>query len=146
MQPDAYYGCSAGCANCPRRLQCLAAAETPLEVFLRENPDQGILRIQAFRGPQTYPMEGVEVTVSHAFADGTEHVFYTGSTDESGLIDPIPLPAPARANSLKPEQANPDAVYTVRVEADGFLPFEATVDIFQGIKTIQPIQLQLRME
>ena len=141
MPTESYYPCSAGCANCPRRRQC--AVSSPLEVFLQENPYRGLLRIQAFRGPQTFPVQGVAVTVSHAFSDGSEYVFFTGTTDESGIIDAISLPAPARANSMSPDQPNPDAVYIVRAQADGFVPMEALVDIFQDIQTVQPVQLRL---
>ena len=101
MPTESYYPCSAGCANCPRRQQC--AVSSPLEVFLQENPYRGLLRIQAFRGPQTFPVQGVAVTVSHAFSDGSEYVFFTGTTDESGIIDAIslrrPAPTPCRRTS-----------------------------------------------
>ncbi len=142
MQMETYAGCGAGCAGCPRRQLCFGR-ETPLEAFERDNPGQGTLRIQAFRGPQTLPVEGVQVVVSHTFADGTSHIYFTGVTDESGLIDSISLPAPALSQSLHPGDAHPSAVYTVRSKADGFVPMENTVDIFQGIKTVQPLQLRL---
>lgn len=155
MQTNSYYGCSGGCANCPRMRQCRGAAQKPveqrpveqkpdaqLEAFLRENPDQGVLRIQAFRGPQSIPMENVRVTVSRKFGD-EDHVFFEGTTDRSGLIDPIKLPAPARSQSLSPGDANPSATYTVRAELPGFTPQETVVDIYQGIKTVQPVQLRM---
>ena len=143
MQEETFRGCSGGCANCPRMQQCMAA-ETPLQAFLRINPDRGVLRIQAFRGPQSIPVEGVHVTVSRDFDDGSSHIFYEGDTDESGLIDPITLPAPDRSQSLSPGDANPSATYTVRAEHPDFQPVEATVDLYQGIKTVQPIQLRLK--
>ena len=152
MNMEPYYGCSGGCAHCPRMRQCQGTgtpAEVPaqepgkmsLEQFLRENPDQGILRIQAFRGPQSIPVEGVKVTVSRQL-DGGEHVFFAGTTDNSGLIDPIVLPAPARSQSLRPDDANPSATYTVRAEHPQFQPQEITVNLYQGIKTVQPLQLK----
>lgn len=149
MQTNSYYGCSGGCANCPRMRQCQAAAqavqpagETPLEAFLRANPDQGVLRVQAFRGPQSIPMENVRVTVSRQLGD-EDHVFFEGTTDRSGLIDPIRLPAPSRSQSLSPGDANPSATYTVRAELPGYVPQETVVDIYQGIKTVQPVQLRM---
>ena len=143
MQEETFRGCSGGCANCPRMQQCMAS-QTPLEAFLRANPDRGILRIQAFRGPQSIPVEGVKVTVRRDFDDGTSHVFYEGTTDESGLIDPIALPAPDRSQSLSPGDANPSATYLVRAEHPDFETVDATVDLYPGIKTVQPIQQQLK--
>ena len=143
MQEETFRGCSGGCATCPRMHQCMAA-QTPLDAFLRANPDRGVLRIQAFRGPQSIPVAGVPVTVRRNFDDGSSHVFYQGTTDESGLIDPIVLPAPDRRQSLSPGNANPSATYTVQAEVPGFEPVDVTVDLYPGIKTVQPIQLQLK--
>ena len=143
MQEETFRGCSGGCANCPRMQQCMAA-QSPLDAFLRANPDRGVLRIQAFRGNQSIPVEGVHVTVRRTFDVGTSHVFYEGTTDESGLIDPISLPAPDRAQSLSPGDANPSATYEVLAEHPEFQPVTVTVDLYQGIKTVQPIQLQLK--
>lgn len=143
MQEETFRGCSGGCATCPRMQQCMAS-QSPLDAFLRANPDRGVLRIQAFRGNQSIPVKGVQVTVRRDFDDGSSHVFYQGTTDESGLIDPISLPAPDRSQSLVPGDDNPSATYTVRAELAGFEPVESTVDLYQGIKTVQPIQLQLK--
>ena len=143
MQEETFRGCSGGCANCPRMQQCMAAG-TSLDAFLRANPDRGVLRIQAFRGNQSIPVQGVHVTVRRSFPDGTSHVFYEGTTDESGLIDPIVLPAPDRRQSLSPGIDNPSATYEVLAELAGFEPVKSTVDLYQGIKTVQPIQLQVK--
>ena len=156
MNYEPYYGCSGGCANCPRMQMCRGtgaqaavsgsgAEDTSLAQFLQENPDQGILRIQAFRGPQSIPVQDVRITVSRQLGEG-EYVFFTGKTDESGLIDPIVLPAPNRSQSLQPGGNNPSATYTVRAEHPKFQPQEITVNLYQAVKTVQPIQLQLRSE
>lgn len=77
------------------------ADEPELNEFLAENPDQGILRIQAFRGNQAIPVENVHVVISRPM-DGGNHIFFEGDTDSSGLIDPIPLPGANREQSLHP--------------------------------------------
>ena len=155
-----YYGCSGGCRNCPRMRQCMQAAvpamvvaeapaqpadEPELNEFLAENPDQGILRIQAFRGNQAIPVENVHVVISRPM-DGGTHIFFEGDTDCSGLIDPIPLPAPNREQSLHPGALHPFASYEMRAEHPQFLPQSTTVDLYQDIKTVQPVQQQLRTE
>ena len=173
MEPDTPLQCSGGCANCPRRKQCAAAAPQPvepttpaappttpatppaapvapssenaaLEDFLKENPSRGVLRVQAFRGNQAIPVKGVDVTVSRRLRDGTNYVFYTGTTDESGLVDAIALPASERQQSVEPGEPHPDAAYQLVARHPEFETVTATVNIFPGIKTVQPVQLQLR--
>lgn len=165
MELDTPLQCSGGCANCPRMRQCGAAVPPPaepvvaasapvpmpastgngaLDIFLRENPSHGILRIQAFRGNQAIPVKGVQVTVSHRLSDGTNYVVYSGVTDESGLVDAITLPAPVRQQSVEPGKPHPDADYDVTAQLPGFETVKAIVNIFPGIKTVQPVQLQLQ--
>ena len=166
MNNETYYGCSGGCRNCPRLRQCKAAARTAvpamaetdsgtvwepthepagLSEFLSENPEHGILRIQAFRGDQAIPLPNVHITV-YKELDGQTHTFFEGDTDESGLIDGIRLPAPARSGSTHPGASDPYATYRLAAEHPQFQPLNTTVDIFQNIKTVQPVQLQLRTE
>lgn len=162
MELEAPLQCGGGCANCPRMKQCGAAAaektaavfapaepssgNAALDDFLRANPKQGVLRVQAFRGNQAIPVAGVDVQVSRKLGDGTEYVFYTGTTDESGLMDAITLPAPDLSQSVQPDELYPDASYQLTAVHPEFVPVTVSVDIFPGIKTVQPVQLQLREE
>jgi len=114
-----------------------------MDQFLSENTEQGVLRVQAFRGQQTIPVPGVQVTVFCPL-EGGDVVLFQGETDESGILDPIILPAPQAGQSLAPGGQEPGAAYTLLAEAPGFVPFRGTVKIFPGIKTVQPIQLQLQ--
>ncbi|MCI8525519.1 MAG: hypothetical protein HFF17_06270 [Oscillospiraceae bacterium] len=181
MYQEPYYGCSGGCANCPRRSGCLAAqrpqaavpapaadpdtqmppdnvaaaeagntvsggaADASLDAFLQANPGEGVVRIQAFRGDQSIPVENVRVVISRTLG-GKAHVFFRGDTNASGIIDPIVLPAPARAGSLHPGVPHPYATYDLRAEHAGFLPLETTVDVYPNIKTVQPVTMRLRLE
>ena len=63
-----------------------------LTAFLQENHQRGVLRIQAFRGQQSIPMEGVRVSVSRPM-DERLFLFFEDRTDASGIIDSIVLPA-----------------------------------------------------
>lgn len=161
MELDTPLQCGGGCANCPRMGQCAAAASQPaespvpvsassdspaLEEFLKANPKRGALRVQAFRGNQAIPVAGVHVKVSRKLSDGTVHVFYTGTTDESGLVDAVSLPAPDLEQSVQPNEPYPDATYDLVAEHPDFTLVSVVVDIFPGIKTVQPVQLQLREE
>lgn len=157
MYQEPYYGCGNGCANCPRRAACTAApsqspaaadaapaADGSLDAFLRANPDTGTVRIQAFRGNQAIPVENVRITVSRRIGD-QDHTFFVGTTDASGILDPIALPAPSRALSQAPGDPRPYAVYDLRAEHPLFAPLVTTVEVFQNVKTVQPVQLRLKM-
>lgn len=163
MYEEPYYGCAGGCARCPRRGRCGASrpADNPaaadagsaapklsdhatLEDFLQANPGQGVVRIQAFRGEQSIPVENVRVVISHQL-DGKAHVFFQGSTDASGLIDPIALPAP-KAEEPSPETPPAYASYRLQAEHPAFWPLDTTVDVYDGLKTVQPVALRLRLE
>ncbi len=111
------------------------------EQFINQNPAQGMLKIQAFTARQALPVPGAHITVSKNIG-GSAHVFYEGITDESGIIDGIVLPAPARSSSEKPFQPHPFALYDIYAVHPSYhqetLHYGA---IFEGVKSIQPIDL-----
>ena len=113
--------------------------------FLRENPGRGMLKVQASRASGAYPVTGLRVALVKKFRDG-EHVFYSGITDANGIIDGIELPAPPVENSL--EYALPDkaASYILRTFSPEYADSEREVEIFGGIKTIQPLYMILKTE
>ena len=113
--------------------------------FLREHPDRGMLKVQAYRAGGAYPVPGLRVALTKDFTDG-EHVFFSGITDANGIIDGIELPAPPVENSL--EYALPDkaASYTLKTFSADYAESQRRVDIFGGIKTIQPLYVSLKRE
>jgi hypothetical protein len=112
------------------------------DAFIAENSSSGLLKIQAFRGDQVYPVEGVEIKLAKSFADG-EYVFFEDATDADGIIDDIELPAPPASNSLSPGLPDRYASYALYVYHPSYGESEHTVDIFEGIKTVQPLRLTL---
>ena len=113
------------------------------EEFLRKNSGSGMLKIQAYRAREAYPVKDVRVEVSRDF-NGGERVFFSGVTDENGIIDNIELPAPPRVNSLEFDSPDKVAVYKLRAVLQGYEELVRAVEIFDGIKTIQPLAMQLR--
>ena len=109
--------------------------------FLDKNKEYGYLKIQAFAGQQSLPIEGVNVIVSKKFSD-MDKVFFEGNTNDSGIIDDIRLPAPAKLLSEAPENILPYAAYDV---ASSYKEYDTrnapSVQIFPGVKSIQPIQV-----
>ncbi|MFI3313793.1 MAG: hypothetical protein R3Y62_07885 [Eubacteriales bacterium] len=120
-------------------------SKTDLETFLENHPRAGTLRIQAFRGNQVMPVPGVDVTVSRDF-DGKTKVFFRGKTNESGIIDPILLPGAKPGETLAPEGAQSTATYSMTATHPDYETLVTVVDIFQDIKTVQPVALHLNME
>lgn len=113
--------------------------------FLREHPDRGALKIQAYRAGGAYPVSGLRVALTKNFTDG-EHVFYSGITDANGIIDGIELPAPPTENSLEFGLPDKAASYVLKTFSPDYADTERIIDIFGGIKTIQPLYMTLKTE
>lgn len=111
--------------------------------FLQQNPYKGYLKVQAFRGDQTYPVPGVVVTVSREFADG-KRVFFEGVTDENGILDGIDLPAAPRGESLVPDDPLTTAVYDLSARHPLYRDVDVPIEIYEGITAIQPLRLLLK--
>ena len=113
------------------------------EDFLAENRSEGELKVQAYRARGAYPVPGVKVVISREFSDG-ERIFFTGITNESGALDGIKLPAPPRINSLEFDAPDKVVVYKLRAESPEYEDESRAVEIFDGVKTIQPLAMRLR--
>lgn len=111
--------------------------------FIAENIGTGALKIQAYRARGAYPVPAVRVVISREFNDG-ERVFFSGVTNENGMIDGIELPAPPRINSLEFDSPDKVAVYKLKAIAPDYEELYRAVEIFDGVKTIQPLAMQLK--
>lgn len=118
--------------------------DTSYSDFAAENTSKGMLKIQAYRARAAYPVPGVRVVISQDFNDG-EHVFFSGVTDENGMIDGIELPAPPRINSLEFDSPDKVAVYKLKAISSEYEELSRDVEIFDGVKTIQPLAMRLKM-
>lgn len=110
--------------------------------FIAENNKTGMLKIQAYRGNQSVPEAGVTVRISKEIGDG-DYIFFEGMTDGSGIIESIVLPAPPRDTTLDAGRPDKTAVYVLEAEKEGFLPIRRDVEMFEGVKTIQPLRMNL---
>lgn len=111
--------------------------------FVAENSKTGKVKIQANRGQMAYPVPGVRVIITKRFGDG-EYTFFSGLTDENGIIDDITLPAPPRDNSLNFILPDKAAVYFLRTLSSEYEDEGKELEVFDGIKTVQPLSLTLR--
>lgn len=121
-------------------LQTFPPEQNTYDVFRQINQKTGFLRIQAFAGQQTVPVKGASVLVTHDFTDGPRR-FASGTTDESGVLDGIVLPAPDAALAQTPTGEMPYALYDIRVSHPDYrTEIYKQVPIFPDVKSIQPVQ------
>ena len=107
--------------------------------FIGQNPSQGSLRIRAYAASQAIPISGLKVVISTDFLDN-KIIFFEGTTNESGIIDGIKLPAPRlNTNNLDaPSKTTYDIVATY-VPDNVELLFK--VNMFEDICVVQNINI-----
>lgn len=105
--------------------------------FLAKNPGLGYLRIRAYTASQAVPISGMNIVVSTLI--GKENVtFFEGTTNESGIIDNIALPAP-KANPNDMDVPNKITYNITATYGDRRLLYK--VDIYENIIVIQNINV-----
>ena len=73
-------------------------SDEEFQKFLEENPGRGFLKVRATSANDAVPVEGVNVIVSKKIGDNNV-IFFSGQTDESGMINGIVLPTPKKVLS-----------------------------------------------
>ncbi len=111
------------------------------EQFRNINTSRGYLKLQAFAGSLSTPVQNVKIIISKQFSD-MDRVFYTVSTNENGIVDNLELPTIDRRLSQSPTGALSFATYNVKAFHPDFNTIEfRQVPIFDGVKSIQPVRL-----
>ena len=111
------------------------------------NMGQGALVVHVTTARGAIPLEGAQVHVRNYDAEGSEgrgDVIRSVVSGRDGNTPVIPLPAPARVESLKPNgnAIPPFASYLVEVILEGYFQQNyIKVPIFDGITAIQPADL-----
>lgn len=123
--------------------------KNPDEVFSdaeynkRKNYDSiGWISVDVRTGENASPVKGASVIVT-SMADGNLIFKATRTTDESGQIKKIALPAPSANLSMDSENIiKPYSIYDINVYADGFFR-ERSIDVpvFSGITSIQQFNM-----
>lgn len=123
-------------------LQQFEPVADTFESFRQRNTKTGFLRVQTFAGPQTIPVPDANVLVTRDFIDGARR-FASGKTDQSGVLDGIVLPAPEGSLAQQPGTIPPYALYDIQVSHPDYrTEIYKQVPIFDGVKSIQPVQFQ----
>ena len=102
-----------------------------------------IVRVSTARG--AIPLEGAQVDVRATppdLTDGRGDVIASLVSGTDGRTAPLPLPAPARANSMQPGNTSPFSTYNIEVYLEGYTnQTYQNVPIFDGVVAIQPAML-----
>jgi hypothetical protein len=104
-------------------------------------PTNGFLHVRVFTSAAQLPVENATVTVTQSSANGAR-LIASRITDESGLIAPIPIPAPDRVQSLQAGNATPfTSVDIIADHPDFERVLVENAQIFAGVQTEQEISL-----
>ncbi len=99
--------------------------------------DYGFLKVEVRAGNNGVPLENAVVTVTKGLGH-SEELLFSGTTDRSGIIDKIKLPAPYNMKGNTLESYNNFALYAVNAFSDGFYrETNYNIKIFAGITAIQ---------
>ena len=107
--------------------------------FLSNNPSRGYLNIRAYAASQAIPISGLKVVVSTNI-DNDKVIFFEGSTNASGVIGGISLPAP----KLDPNNLDTPNKTTYDIEVT-YLPDNLTkiysVNMYENVSVIQNVSI-----
>lgn len=109
------------------------------EDFIRENPDNGNLKVQAFTAYGAIPVANTTIIVTKDIEE-YRVVFFRGLTDSSGIISNISLPAPAASTSS--ELAPIYTIYEMTAVNEGYETLKTySIGMFGGINVIQYVKM-----
>ena len=106
--------------------------------FIKENPTTGILNIRAYSANQAIPVAGLNIVVSSEY-NNANIVFFTGQTNNSGVIENIILPAPAldSSNLSAPNKTS----YIITATLNGQIDETYKINMYENISVIQNINI-----
>ena len=109
------------------------------EEFVKDNPEYGTLRIQAYIASQAFPAVDAQVEVRKELSNSS-YLIYSGKTDESGVYGPVKLNAPQKSISEEISSKIPYTNYLVTVKKDGFITMiYRNLPIFPGVESSQTV-------
>lgn len=110
--------------------------------YIMSYPGRGRLKIQISAANEAFPIKDVEVNVAMVY-QGVRYSLYTDSTNSSGIVDNMVLPAKAMDLVLAPETSDADeAHYLVSLYHPSFNAIiDKVVTIYDRIETILPITM-----
>ena len=106
-----------------------------------DNVDLGNLQVRVESAVGAIPVDNARVSI--AYSGDPESTIEELQTSQSGIAESVQLATPPLEYSMEPDQPQPYAEYTVRVEAEGYQSVDVSgVEVFAGIKAIQNIRMR----
>ena len=105
--------------------------------FLKNNPTNGYLKIRAYKASEALPVVGLKVEISKTIEDN-KIIFYSGVTDNSGMIERVTLPTPRLDVSDLNVPNNIE--YDIKTSYEG-VDREYKVVMFEGVCVVQTINV-----
>ena len=112
--------------------------------YLNENPGTGNLRVRTYAARGAIPISGVRIVISKII-DNFEFVFFEGVTDESGLIERIPLPTPILNTDDTIVPSKQTYELTATYEKDN-IKKTYEINMYDGICVVQNINIVYNMQ
>ena len=103
--------------------------------------DTGTLAVNVTSRAKNTPIADAQITLS--YAGEPETTIEEMTTDSSGQITPIELPAPPVEYSLESTQENqPFSLYNIRIRAQGYRPLLISgIELFSSVEAIQNVTI-----
>ncbi len=113
-----------------------------LQEYTDLNERRGSLRFRTYTARAALPVAGARVVVSKDIG-GRKHVFYSLTTDSSGLTQVMSLPAPPKELSETPDSSvQPYALYNAEVSAVGYNDvLIRDIPVFEGVLSLQKVAM-----
>lgn len=110
--------------------------------FENRNTSNGFLKVQVYSAKGAFPLKDARVIIFKEL-DNQRKIFYEMVTDESGITQPVSLPAPDASHSFVVDGIRPYENYNIEVSKQGFqTTLREGLPIFPGVVSLQPIQLR----
>lgn len=105
--------------------------------FLDNNPTVGYLKIRAYAASEALPISNLQVEISKTMGDN-KIIFFSGVTDNSGMIERVTLPTPKL--SINDLNVPNNIEYDIKTTYDGVDTIYKVI-MFEGVCVVQTINI-----
>ncbi|MBR1718350.1 MAG: hypothetical protein IJ715_03680 [Bacilli bacterium] len=105
--------------------------------FLDNNPTVGYLKIRAYAASEALPISNLQVEISKTMGDN-KIIFFSGVTDNSGMIERVTLPTPKL--SINDLNVPNNIEYDIKTTYEGVDTIYKVI-MFEGVCVVQTINI-----
>lgn len=114
--------------------------------FIKNNPDIGNLKIEAFTAYGAVPISDTQILITKEI-NGKNVLFFNGYTNSSGIIEKIELPAPPSVAVAAENDLPLYTIYDLTAIHEGFETIKKyRIGMFGGINIIQYVKMTPQVE